>query len=155
MWLLSIWGVRKFPKADALCYLLNRHRRMSDYIYSGILYIVALWWFNIKLSDIRKCLRSGTSLSPTQIDLFCLAYAHMCSIHRFLSADWLLSQFPPFFITERWKRMSIVILSHSNSARVFLQIVLFTSLLLRVFAFDYCWMDSGVKTSERMFSDVP
>ena len=35
---------------------------------------------------------------PPETDVFCLAYAHVCSIYRFLSVVQLGSQCPPFFI---------------------------------------------------------
>ena len=62
-------------------------------------------YFSIKLSDIGKCLRSGASCSPTETDVCCLAYSHVCFIHRFQSAVQLRSQCLPFSILDRRKTM--------------------------------------------------
>ena len=42
---------------------------------------------------------------PTETNVFCLAYTHMCSIHWFLSAVQLRNQHLPFSNLDRWKTM--------------------------------------------------
>ena len=71
MWLLSIWDVGNCPEAYTSTFLLYRHRKTSDYMCSGTLYIVDLLWFIIKLPGMEKSLRSGAG---------CSSYQNRCSL---------------------------------------------------------------------------
>ena len=84
---------------------------MSAYLYSGIFCVIVPWWCSIKLSDIAKCLRSGAGCSPTETDVFFLAYSHVCAIHRFLSVVQSRSHSSPFSVWDGWKTMHILDIS--------------------------------------------
>ena len=52
-----------------------------------------------KVSDLAQ------AATPTETDVCCLAYTHVCPIHRFLSAAQLRSQCLAFSIVDGWKMM--------------------------------------------------
>ena len=55
---------------------------------------------------------------PTETDVCCLGYTHVCSIHWFLSVVQLRSQCLQFPIWDGWKTMYIFTFSQIHSASV-------------------------------------
>ena len=89
---------------------------------------------------------------PTETDLCGLAYTHVCSIHRFLSAVELRSQCLPFSILRRMA--NDVNLSFLPNSFCFCLIYCHIFLSLRLSVYAYSRMDFGMEISEWMFSDA-
>ena len=148
MGLLSIWDIGISLRADISSNLLYSCRKMSLYLYSSILYIVVLcFFFNIKLSHVGKCLRSGAGCSPDR-NRCVLSTLHSCVLSigfcRQFSCGFNVYRFLSWTVGKRCKSLL--------SPKSFL--LLPNLLQLRFFVFVCSRMDFGLKTSERMFSDV-
>ena len=105
MKLLSIWDIGICLKADKSVYLQYRHRKISDYMYSSMRYVVT---FDdpISVSQTSENVSNIVqAASPTKTDVFCVTYNHVCCIYRFLSAVQLRSQCLPFSNLDGLKKI--------------------------------------------------
>ena len=101
MRLVFNWDVSKCLKADTLGYLLFRHRKMFDYMFSKYLQdrVVNVCCY---LSDNGNCLRFGANCSS---DVFRPVYINACFIHVFLSVVQMQSQNSMLSIADGWKTL--------------------------------------------------
>ena len=153
MWLRFIWEVEKCLNADTSEYLLFRHRKLFDYMYSIIFHIVDLKWFSKKPSNIGKSLRSGAgcSFNRNRCVLSCVI---SCAFYPSVSvgssaAEWM--SLPLFHLGRMENNVNPKSLTFSFC---FCSIYCYNSLLLIDFMFVSSGLNFGVKTSGRMFSYV-
>ena len=138
MWLRFIWDVEKCLNVDTSGYLLFRHRKLFDYMYSNILCIVDLRWFRIKLSNIGKSLRSVASWSSNR-NRCVLSCVFSCAFHPLVSVGSSAAEAMsiPFSMLVKQSKPLI----SYNFIQLLFCLLLYLSLLLRVFMFVFSRMD--------------
>ena len=86
------------------------------------------WWLSKYSQTLRKVYGLVQVALLTKTDVFCLVLSHVCSIHWFLTAARLRSQYPPFFIwmDGKWRK----ILNFLKSILLVFYLLLYLLLLL-------------------------